>query len=171
MTNVLRSTYSCPSTHERRPNKCWCVTLLKATVVHWTFRALSPYSNTIVVLPNDKALISPPHDQINMYNTHHGKILLGCKTVICILNIHTKFSHLVSSLFYQLKCIKKKLHFCLDQIVASKQTAFGNPWTCPKEKKQFKYQLDVVEGTHMGWEKKNKKGCIISSPTWLCSLL
>lgn len=29
---IYRSTYSRPVTHEAKPNKCWCVTLLKATV-------------------------------------------------------------------------------------------------------------------------------------------
>lgn len=113
-----------------------------------------------VVLSNDKALISP--SWLNMYNTHYGKTLLGCKTVICILNIHTKCSHLVSSLFYQLKCIKKITLLFIHFRLLDLNRLFGNPWTCCKEKNNIQVSAwQVVEGTH-GLGKK-QKGRIISS--------
>lgn len=65
-----------------------------------------------------------------------------CEVVklICILNIHTKFSHLVSSLFYQLKCIKKNYTSVWIRLLDLNRLCLVIPEHAVKEKKKkFKY--------------------------------
>lgn len=54
--------------------------------------------------------------------------------------------------------LKKITHFCLDQIVASKQAVFGNPWTCCKEtNNNSSISLTSSGGGRKGEKKKRKK--------------
>ncbi len=90
-----------------------------------------------------------------MYNTHYGKTLLGCKTDLYIEHPYQILSSCFIFILPIKMHLKKKVHFCLDQIVGSKQAVFGNPWTCCKENNIQVSAWQVVEGTR-GLGKKQK---------------